>query len=263
MAHTMSLILTIFLFTPIIAPFLGVAILHVASWKMVFLTPPLFAVLIFLWSLRLEESLPRDKRIALSWNTVGQSIKKIITNRTFLRYMVITTLLFSALSSYVSSSEHIIGEIYGKPALFTWIFAGIGAVMSLCALTNSRLSMKYGTKRTIKWLLLGYTIVATALLIITLALGDPPPMYLFFIGIALLMAFNIAVEPNSSALAMEPMGGMAGMASAVYGTVFFFIGSTLGAVFSNLMMHSILPIAVAFFVIGIITLLLAIGDKRQ
>src|SRR5687768_13672627 len=51
MARTMSLIFTIFLFTPVYAPFLGMAILSVSSWQMVFLTPPLFAVIVFLWSL--------------------------------------------------------------------------------------------------------------------------------------------------------------------------------------------------------------------
>ena len=64
MARIMSLVFTIFLFTPIFAPFLGLAILSVSSWQMVFLTPPLFAVIVFLWSLRLEESLPREQRLS-------------------------------------------------------------------------------------------------------------------------------------------------------------------------------------------------------
>lgn len=35
------------------------------------------------------------------------------------------------------------------------------------------------------------------------------------------MAINLAIEPNSSALALEPMGQMAGMAASVSGTIFF------------------------------------------
>ena len=65
MARIMSLIFSIFLFTPVLAPFLGAGILAVASWKMVFLTPPLFAVVVFIWSFRLEESLPRSQRLPL------------------------------------------------------------------------------------------------------------------------------------------------------------------------------------------------------
>src|SRR5688572_24219993 len=61
MARIMSLVLTIFLATPVVAPFLGMGVLAVSSWQMVFLTPPIVAVIVFLWSLRLEESLPREQ----------------------------------------------------------------------------------------------------------------------------------------------------------------------------------------------------------
>ncbi|WP_254640052.1 MFS transporter [Chitinophaga sp. GbtcB8] len=262
MARIMSLIFTIFLFTPVLAPFLGIAILSVSSWQMVFLTPPLFAVIIFCWSFRLEESLPPEQRSSLNWTGFGQSIRKVIGNRTFLRYTTVTTALFTALSSYISSSEHIVGEIYGRPKLFPWIFGGMGLVMSLCTLMNARLSSRYGARRTIRGLLIIYTIIAGLLLLLTFTLGDPPGMLLFFIAVALLMALNLAVEPNSSALALEPMGNMAGMASAVYGTYFFCIGASLGSVISHLMVTDVFPLVLSFFVIGVITLLLVFSDRR-
>lgn len=263
MARIMSLIFTIFLFTPVLAPFLGVAILAVSSWHMVFLTPPLFAVMVFLWSLRLKESLPREQRISLRWASMIQSVRKVISNRTFLRYTGITTILFMALSSWVASSERIVGEIYGRPELFSWVFAGIGLLMSLCALLNSRLSSKYGARKTIKWLLVIYTAIGCFLLLSTIISGDPPNMLLFFIAVALLMAINIGAEPNSSALAMEPMGNMAGMASSIYGTSFFFIGASLGSVISHFMVHGVFPLVVGFFVIGFTTMLLALGDPKN
>lgn len=262
MARTMSLIFTIFLLTPIFAPFLGLAILSVSSWQMVFLTPPLFAVVIFLWSLRLEESLPVDQRVLLNWKSIGQSVRKVISNRIFLRYTSIATLLFAALSSYVASSERIIGQIYGRPQLFAWVFAGIGFLMALGTFINSRLSTRYGARRSIRYLLIIYTVLAGLLLLFTLASGDPPKMLVLFIAIAALLAINLAVEPNSSALAMEPMGNMAGMASAVYGTCFFFIGASLGSLISYLMVGGVFPLVLSFFVIGIIAVLLVFSDRR-
>jgi len=262
MARTMSLILTIFLFTPIFAPFLGMAIVSVSSWQMVFLTPPLFAVIILLWSLRLEESLPREQRIPLNRISIGRSVRKVIGNRIFLRYTGVTTLLFAALSSYVASSEHIIGEIYGKPELFVWIFAGIGLLMSLCALMNSQLSSRYGARRSIRWLLIIYTVVGGLLLLFTFTFGELPDMLIFFIAVALMLAINIAVEPNSSALALEPMGNMAGTASALYGTSFFFIGASLGSVISHLMVKGVFPLILSFFAIGLAAVFLVFGDPR-
>jgi MFS transporter, DHA1 family, multidrug resistance protein len=262
MAHTMSLILTIFLFTPIFAPFLGIAIMSVASWRMVFLTPPVFAAAVFLWSFRLHESLPPERRTALAWATIRKNIGDVVSSRVFLRYTAITTILFAALSSYVSSSEHIVGEIYHKPELFAWIFAGIGLLMSLCAFTNSKLTTRYGARRTVQWVLVLYTLVGICLLVITVLTGDPPNMLLFFIGVALMLAMNLAVEPNSSALALEPMGEMAGMAASVYGTLFFFVGSTLGALISHFMVHGVYPLVISFFAIGVVTLVLVFTDRR-
>ncbi|WP_240348371.1 multidrug effflux MFS transporter [Longitalea arenae] len=263
MARIMSLIFTIFLCTPVIAPFLGVAILSVSSWQAVFLTPPLFAVIVFLWSLRLEESLPREQRVQLEWINTGRSVRKVFSNRSFLRYTAITTILFTALSSYVASSEYIVGEIYGQPHLFAWIFAGIGLVMSLCTLLNARLSLKYGAHRVIKWLLSSYTLTGALLLLCTFLFGDPPNIVVFFIACALLLGINLAVEPNSSALALEQMGNMAGMASSIYGTSFFFIGASLGSFISQLLHHGVLPLVISFFLLGLITVFLALSDRRH
>lgn len=262
MARIMSLVFTIFLFTPVVAPFLGLAILSISSWQMVFLTPPLFAILVFLWSLRMEESLPRDQRIALNWTSIGASIRTVISNRIFLRYTGITTVLFAALSAYVASSEHIVGEIYGRPELFVWIFAGMGLLCSLSTFMNSRLSSRYGARRTIRWLLIGYMVAGGFLFLSTFAFGDPPEMRLFFIAVLIMMAINLAVEPNSSALALEPMGNMAGIASSVYGTSFFFIGASLGSIISHVMVNGVYPLVLTFFVIGVITVLLVFGDRR-
>jgi MFS transporter, DHA1 family, multidrug resistance protein len=263
MASIMSLIFTIFLFTPVVAPFLGMAILAVANWQLVFVTPPLFGFLVFLWSFRMEESHPAEKRVALSWFNVRQSVMEVLTNKVFLRYTLMTTLLFTALSTWVATSEHIVGEIYHQPNLFAWFFAGIGFLMSLCTYFNSHLTTKIGAKKSIKWLLIMYGFVATALFLITVFFGNPPSIVVLFIGLALLMAINIAIEPNSSALALEPMGDKAGVAASVYGTIFFFVGSTLSSAISYFIERSVFPLISAFFVIGIINLFLFFWAERR
>ena len=262
-ARIMSLIFTIFLFTPIYAPFLGIAILSFASWQAVFFTPPMFALIVFIWSLRMEESLPRDKRTSLDLKSLSRLVIQVMTNKVFVRYTLITTLLFTGLSSYVASSEHIVGEIYSKPKLFPWIFGGIGLVMSACSYINSHLSSRFGARKSIRSLLIIYTIVAGVLLLFTLMFGDPPNISVFFVGICLLLSINLAVEPNSSALALEPMGNMAGMASAVYGTFFFFVGAAVGSVVSRMMATSVSPLVVSFFAFGAIAVILVLSDRRK
>ncbi|MBC7904483.1 MAG: multidrug effflux MFS transporter [Gemmatimonadaceae bacterium] len=262
MAKTMSMIFTIFLFTPVVAPFLGMAILKVASWQMVFLTPPLFSVFVFLWSLRLKESLPVDQRVKISWVNIVRSVKKVVSNKTFVRYAVISTMLFAALSSYVASSEYIVGNIYGKPDWFPWIFAGVGLLMSVCSFINSRFSSKFGARRSIKALLIAYGMISLVLFVFTILSPNPPQMLTFFIAVAFLMSINIAVEPNSSALALEPMGDIAGMASSVYGTLFFFIGAWMGSVISELTTRGVLPLVISFFILGLLAVILVFSERR-
>jgi DHA1 family bicyclomycin/chloramphenicol resistance-like MFS transporter len=263
MAHIMSLVLTIFLLTPVLAPFLGIAVLSIGSWQMVFLTPPLIGIIVFFWSLRLEESLPEHKRININWPSVRDAVRNVITNSIFIRYTLITTLLFIALSAYVASSEHIIGKIYGEPGLFAWIFGGMGVIMMLTSLTNSRLTSKFGARRTIRGLLITYMAAGGFLLVSTLIFGDPPSMTLFFAAVVVMVAVNLAVEPNSSALALEPMGEMAGIATSIYGTVFFSVGSSLGSIISHFMVDGVYPIVIGFFIVGLIALLLVFGDRRE
>lgn len=107
-----------------------------------------------------------------------------------------------------------------------------------------------------------YTLVAAGLAILTVSFGDPPNMLLFFIAVTLMMAINLAVEPNSSALALEPLGAVAGTASSVYGTIFFSIGAMLGSIISNLMSSSVSPLVISYLVIGISGLLLALNDRK-
>lgn len=263
MARVMSLVLTLFLFTPVIAPSLGAVALNYYSWQWVFLIPPIFAVLVFIWSFRMDESLPVEARNDMKIVELIPKLKSIATDAHFLRYVTIATLIFSVLSSYVSSSERIIGDIYQRPDLFPVIFGAIGLLMAILSLTNSYFTKRYGAKKTLRVILMLYLAAASVLLGGVLFLGNPPPMVYFFVMIALLMAFTTAGDPNSGALALEFMGENAGLAAAVDGTIFFFIGSGIGAVISSQLTNGVLPLAIGAVVASLISVILAFGDTAK
>jgi DHA1 family bicyclomycin/chloramphenicol resistance-like MFS transporter len=262
MARTMSLVLTIFLFTPIVAPFLGAALLAVSSWRTVFLVPPIVAAGVFVWSFRLEESLPRERRRPFDGRAIARTIGVVLRNRTFLRYVGVTTAVFSVFSSYLASSERIVGEIYGRPELFAWIIGGTGALQSASTFANARLVHRVGARRSLRALLVVYCAVAGALTGVTWWRGDPPEMALFFSGMMILVALVPTIEPNSSALALEPVGDMAGTSAAIYGTAFFFLGSLAGTVVSGMLVGTLAPLAVGHVLAGAIALALAWTDRR-
>lgn len=251
MARTMSLILTIFLLVPIMAPLLGSVILSVSSWQVVFLTPALVAVIVFGWSFRLNESLLPEQRSQLDWGTLSGSVRHVLSDRVFLRYTAITTILFSAFVSFVSSSERIISEIYDRPDLFVLIFSGTGALMAIFSYSNAQLVSRFGTRRTVRGLLTAYWAIATILMFLALMSDGTPRLIIFFALVAILQGINVAAEPNSGAMALEPMGGEAGMAAAIYGTSFLVLGSLVGSGIDSLLVNSIVPLAVAYFIAGL------------
>jgi MFS transporter, DHA1 family, multidrug resistance protein len=263
MARTMSLILTIFLFVPIVAPLLGSAILSVSSWQVVFLTPAIIAVAVFVWSFRLNESLPPERRLKLDRSTLIRSARSIGGNPVFVRYTVITTILFSAFSSYISSSERIISEIYGHSELFVLIFSGVGITMAVFTFLNAQLVGRFGAQHTVRSLVIVYLILASILFGLTLAEQGAPNIYIFFAFVALLQGINVAIGPNSSALALEPLGSTAGMAAAVYGTSFFVVGAIIGSFIDRLLVDSVTPLAVGYLTAGLIAVVLVYSGRAS
>jgi len=256
MARVMSFIFTIFLFTPVLAPFLGLAILNFFSWRIVFMFPPVFAILILLWSRRMKETLTIEKRSNVKTSEQFFLFKTVMRDCSFLRYTLITTFLFGGISSYVSNAEFIVGDIYKRPELFAWLFACVGLIMATGALLNSKLVSIYGAKKTMNGLLAMYLTIALIMLVGVGIAMPLPNLYFFFICIALLLGINLAVEPNSSSLAMQNVGNYAGTASALYGTCFFFGGALLGSLISYFLAFGLVAMAVGFAGIGIVTFLL-------
>lgn len=265
MARVMSLTLTILLLTPIFAPTIGVFVLRYFSWKAVFLIPPVFAILIMAWSFRINESLPIQKRNNENFSATMLKLKGILSNFHFMRYTIAATLIFSILSCYVASSERIVGEIYQKPAWFPFIFGSMGVLLAIFSLCNSYFSKKYGAKTMLEYYLSAYVMVAIILFLVIFFLGDPPKLLPFFILIALLLSLTLAADPNSSSIALEFMGENAGLAASVYGTVFFFVGSAIGSIISNLLIDGLLPLSISALSFGVISLVLvkAEGFKNQ
>jgi DHA1 family bicyclomycin/chloramphenicol resistance-like MFS transporter len=79
----------------------------------------------------------------------------------------------------------------------------------------------------------------------------------------LLQGINVAVEPNSSALALESLGSTAGMAAAIYGTSFFVVGAAMGSFIDRLLVDSVMPLAIGYFIVGLLALVTVYLDRRS
>jgi MFS transporter, DHA1 family, multidrug resistance protein len=244
MARVMSLIMGVFAVVPVAAPLLGAVILERLSWQAVFVFPAVFVVVIALWSLRLVESLPESARSSLDLAQVVRTTRMVASNRVTAGHTLALTLVFGGFTSYLASSELIVGGIYGRPDAFPFVFASVALIMGAVSFTNASAVQRWGARAMVRNLLAASTIVGSALAVMSVSAGGVPPFWPFLAVLVAGIALFPAISSSLTSLALEPMGRVAGMASAVVGTTYTAGGAILGAVIDGLLVGTVTPLAV-------------------
>ncbi|MDV7141617.1 multidrug effflux MFS transporter [Tropicimonas sp. TH_r6] len=228
MARLMSFIMLVFTIVPAIAPTMGAGIIWLAGWHAVFFSFILFSVISALWfKLRQPETLPPENRRPLRWEPLRQGLREILTHRVVLLTLLTQALVFGAFFATLSSTQQIFDQTFGQGANFHLWFGLVAVAASPASLINAKLVERVGMRNMITVVLLiqiGLTGIA-ALLFWSAVL---PQAVMFWVY----LAWNIGMfmqtgltGGNLNALAMEPMGHLAGLTASVTGAV-----GTIGAV---------------------------------
>jgi DHA1 family bicyclomycin/chloramphenicol resistance-like MFS transporter len=262
MARAMSFIMAVFVLVPVVAPSLGAGILLFASWRWVFGFCVIFSLIVLAWSRRLPETLHEEHRLPLRFDAMRSAAKYVVTNRHTLGYTLSVTVMFGAFSSYLASSELIIGGVFDRESLFPIVFGLVAAGMGVAQLVNARVVGRFGVRRLVHGLLMGYVLVAAGLLVWAIAADGVPPFWSYMIGFGVLLAIYAMVFPNSNTIAMDPMGKVAGMASAVIGVISIAGGAIIGAVLDRLIEATVTPLAAGFFVTAAVALAIVFVAER-
>jgi DHA1 family bicyclomycin/chloramphenicol resistance-like MFS transporter len=252
MARAMSFIMAVFITVPIFAPSIGALIAILGPWQIIFWFAAAYAVAVAAWAMRLAETLAPENRRELRLKPIGVAAREVVTHRQTISYTLAMTFLFGAFTSYLASSELVVGEIYGRPNLFPFIFGGVATAMGTAMLMNARLVGRLGVHRTVRSAVVGYTVLAGALLILTLATGGKPPFWLAVVGVSAVLLMHASMIPNVNTIALEPLGHIAGTASAVIGTISLAGGAVLGSLIDRSMSGTITPMVVGFVLYGLI-----------
>lgn len=253
MAKIMSLVMMIFIMVPAIAPSLGQGILLVASWRAIFLMYIVYALVIMVWvGLRLDETLPKSKRVKFSFANVRHGIGKVLKTRSTLCYMICMGFIFGGLMGYLNSCQQIFQGLYGVGETFALYFGGLALAFGVSSLVNSRLVEKVGMRPLCQRALLVNIGASVVFLGITLVMA--PPLWMFLIYAAVLF-FNFGMLfGNLNALAMEPMGSIAGMASAIIGAFSSVLSLVAGTLIGQMYNGTLVPIAAGFLMLGVMAL---------
>src|SRR5690606_13146254 len=196
---------------PIVAPGIGQVILLTGPWQYIFLFMGGLASLIGLWGFfRLPETMHPEYRRALSFKSVIDGFRIVVTNRQALFYGLAGTFLFGAMFGFISASQQIFVEIYGLGPYFPVAFAGMAGAIAVAQFINSRVVKTYGMRRISHTAVLIY--LGGAVIWLMLALTGQIPFWVFF-GLFLVIQWMFGwAASNMNSLSMEPLGKVAGTA---------------------------------------------------
>ena len=253
MARVMSFAMAIFIIIPVLAPTIGQGLLHVGTWRLVFDFLFLAGIVVALWSgLRLPETAPaRAERLPL-----GEAVRYVLETRQTIGYAFASGLVFGCVLSYVSSAQQVFVDVYQLGERFPLAFAATAFMIAVASVTNAMLVERFGMRR-LSHVSLALFVGLSALLVAAAVAGLAS--FAVFIGtmMPLFLLFGL-VAPNFNALAMEPQGDNAGMASSVVGFVSTGLGALAGGIVGHLFNGTVVPLAVGFLCLGVLAFLVVL-----
>jgi len=253
MARVMSLTFVVFLTVPILAPSLGQLILILAPWRYIFVVFAVFAAMVAIWGyLRLPETLHPEYRMTLTLKHVLSAAKLVLGTRASIFYTLAMMVMFGTVMAYVGMVAQIFSEVFHRPNLMPSMFALCAIFMGMAAYLNSRIVERLGM-RLISHTALLLFIAVTGLHVLIAALGLEQ-IWTFVVLQSLTMAtFSLSVS-NFGAMAMEPMGAIAGIAASLQGFISTFSGALVGILIGEQFNGTTVPLAAGALCCGFVSL---------
>jgi len=261
MAREMAFAMTVFACVPVFAPVVGAGLIKFMPWRGTFVVCAGFGMVLALWSLRLPESLPVERRQPLQLRQVGVATMAIVRSRAALLYTLASVAVFGSFSSYLATSERVIDEVFHRRSWFPFVFGGTAILMGAASMAVGRSVERIGLDRLIRWALFGYTISAVLMYAVSRGAGGRPNFWPWIALLAIVLVFYNVLFPNLNAATMIPVGHVAGTAAAVYATVTTAAGAVVGERLDKAFDGTVNPFSLSFAIAGLVALglVLAVG----
>jgi DHA1 family bicyclomycin/chloramphenicol resistance-like MFS transporter len=262
MAKTMSFVFMVLMLSPIFAPGLGQMLLVVLDWRGLFLFMAGLGMLVTLWVwLRLPETLKPEDRRPFGMKSIVEGFGIVFSNHVALRYILAGAFLFAGLIAFLTSSQQIYVGIYGVGMWFPAFFAAGGAISAVGGFANTQLMNRYGMRRLSHLAL--YVFSAAAALMLLLGFLNMIPVWAFFALSAVQFFTFSMMMPNFGALAMEPLGEVAGTAASAQGFLQMVLGAGIGAFIGQMYNTTTIPLALGMLVLALLAMGLVSFSARE
>lgn len=263
MARIMSIVMAIFILVPAVAPAIGQVILSFADWRAIFAMLLTIGVIAFCWfGMRQPETLAASERRTLSLKALWAGILEALSYRILLGYMTCAGLVFAGLLGYLNTAQQVFQEVYGTGELFAVYFGAIALAIGVASVLNSRLVMKLGMRYLSFRSVVVIAVFSILLLPVVIAFDGVPPLWLFMGWLFIVFFCFGMLFGNLNALAMEPVGHMAGLGAAVHGSFSTIIGIPFGWAIGALYNGTIYPLVVGFALLNVAAIGMMIWTEK-
>ncbi len=256
MARIMSFVTVIFILVPVVAPSFGKVLVDIYGWQSIFISQLIFGfiVTIWLWK-RQEETLKEEYRKKMKMSLFADGVKEFVKHKQSMVFTMVTAFITAAFLVYLSASQQIFQEQYGLVDEFPFIFSGLALGIGVATFLNGTFVLRFGMLKLASGAIFLFTLLS--LLYVVLFLGEPNPsstiVILFFGTLLFCLGF---IFGNINALAMQPIGHIAGIGAAIIGFVSIIIAVPIGSYIGRFIDTSVLPLFVGFSICGGLAVLL-------
>lgn len=254
MARIMSIVMAAFIVVPIIAPAAGRGLMYLGGWRLTFVCLAALAVAVSLWlAARQPETLAPQDRRPFRPAGIWAGMVEIFRTRTALGYTIATGLVYGMFVGYLGSAQQVFQGVLGVGDLFVVYFAVAAASLGAASLVNASLVMRFGMRALTMAAISGLTLFSLVFWAVLPGYGGVPPLALF-LGWQLATFFCVGIIfGNLNALALEPLGHMAGLGAAFVGSLGTFLSLPLAAVIGWRFDGTVVPMVEGFAVLGLAT----------
>ena len=254
MARIMSFTMAVFIFVPTVAPALGQGIQWLADWRTIFITFFAIAAISFIWLARRQpETLPGNQRLAFSARTIGRGVIEVVKTRASLGYTIATGCAFAPFVAYLSTAQQVFQDAYHTGSLFPMYFGMLALAIGLALVLNGRLVMIYGMRRLTNAATICFTLVSVVAWALSFAVEGLLPFWSFMLYLLIVFFCMGLLFSNLNALAMQPLGHIAGVGASVIASLTTLISLPLGALAGLRFDGTMNFLIVAFVVFGVAT----------
>jgi len=265
MARIVTVMMAVFLLGPVFVPLLGEFFIRTLPWQSVFVFPALLAFVAALWCLRFGETLDPEARQPLRFGQLGHGMRAIAREPVTARLLIGNVFLSGGFFIFLGSAQPVFDQVYDRASQFAFFFALTGLVAIPALLVNDRMLARFGARLVVLWTG-GIAAVVAALGAAVTLTADAPSFWLWYVWLTITAGLLTLSTPALLALALDPMGELAGTASSlIYGSGFA-LGAALAAIFDAMVEDSVAPFVYGFalyIVIGYVFVWLATtGSSR-